>query len=135
MKRMILSDSLVLGGVAALALFAALPVAAQPTHATAAAPASPAPAAEPEKAGAPYLIKVSEGECPVIPKGSSLSQKTLRLFETLTNACLMKASGVITQLQFEEIRDQIMGNLSMQLMTDANASAVPSSDQPLAANP
>ena len=133
MKRVLLS-----GGVSALVLLAGLTVApAYAAPAPSATPSSPVSAsldrAEAEKTGVPYLIKVGEAECPVIPKGSALSKNTERLFETLTNACLMKASGVITDEQFQEIRDQVVANISMQLATDSVEASTPS-DQSLASN-
>ena len=117
-------------GVAAMALLACL--ASMSANAATPQPASPAPA-EADRAGAPYIIKIGNAECPVIPKGSSISLNTQRLFETLTDACLMKASGVITDYQFESIRDQIVGNINMQLATDmAETSSPPTT--PLASN-
>ncbi len=128
MKRMTLSGSVsvlfLLAGLTALPAAAATP---QPVSAT---PAS----AEAEKAAAPYLIKVGETDCPVIPRGSSLSPKTQRLFETLTSACLMKASGIMTDTEFQGIRDQIVGMLSMQISNEMAEDATVSA-QPLASNP
>ncbi len=130
-------------GVTAIVLSASLAacLAAMPANAATPQPVSSNPpssvardTAGTDKAGAPYTIKIGAGECPVIPKGSSISQNMQRLFETLTDACLMKASGVITDFQFESIRDQIVGNINMQVATDMAETSSPSIT-PLASNP
>jgi hypothetical protein len=130
MKRVTLS-----GGLSALVLFAGL--AAMPAGATtpntAASPTPDRPGTE--RATAPYLIKVGDKECPVIPKGSSLSQNTQRLFETLTNACLMRASGIMTDTEFEQIRDQVVDILSMQMSADWAEAATASAQPPAPPTP
>ncbi len=131
MKRIVLS-----GGMAALGLvigLTALPAQAAPAQPVALPPPA-ATTAQPDKADAPYLIKVGDMQCPVIPKGSSLSAKTQRLFDTLTSACLMKASGLMTDIEFEGIRDEVAGMLTQQIMNDVTEASMEST-QPLASNP
>ncbi len=64
----------------------------------AAATSQPAPkSATPE---APAIVK-TDTPCPTIPKDTLLSKTTQRLFETISDACLLRTSGAITNDQFE----------------------------------
>jgi len=100
---------------ASLSATAATP---QPTRSAASGYAIKSHAREPYEPSTPHAIKVSADECPVIPKSSILSQNAQRLFETLTDVCLMKTSGVITEEQFVSIRDQVVAGINIQLATD-----------------
>ncbi len=88
------------------ALAAVIFAAAFPVAATAATPQPVAPTAE------------APATCPTIPENSATSPAMQRLFTTITDACLLKASGLIDDSQFIMIRDQAVGALMTQMQMD-----------------
>ncbi|MEI9904157.1 MAG: hypothetical protein WDN06_09355 [Asticcacaulis sp.] len=92
------------------AFAAAVFVATLPAAATAAPPQPAAPAVQP--------VTEVPATCPTIPDNSAISPATQRLFTTITDACLLKASGLIDDSQFATIRDQAVGALMTQMQMD-----------------
>ncbi len=72
----------------------------------------PAPAVQPAVPG------VTPAACPTIPDNSATSPAMQRLFTTITDACLLKASGLIDDSQFTLIRDQAFNSLVSQMQMD-----------------
>ena len=91
--------------LAAVAFLVILPAAA-----TAATPQATAPAIQP--------VAEVPATCPTIPDNSATSPAMQRLFTTITDACLLKASGLIDDSQFIMIRDQAVGALMSQMQMD-----------------
>ena len=80
--------------------------------------ATPAPAKSPDSAPAAAIPSPSAQACPTIPDYSATSPAMQRLFTTITDACLLKTSGLIDDSQFATIRDQAVGSLMTQMQMD-----------------
>ncbi len=108
------------GLVCAVAMMSAASAYAAPD--TVAAPAAPAAKAAAVLAKARGATAKPRSACPALSEAATVSPATTRFFQTITDACVLRASGLIGEDQFVMIRDQAVNGIYNEMLAASNES-------------
>ena len=75
-----------------------------------------------EASGDAPAVAKAEMSCAAMPAGAIVSEGTQRFFQTITDACVLRTSGLITDDQFVMIRDEAVNGIYNELMAATNDS-------------
>ena len=107
------------GLVCAVSMTAVASAQAADTAPPAAPVAAPVAKAAPAKARTPARAKTV---CPAMPDAPTVSPEATRFFQTITDACVLRSSGLISDDQFGMIRDQAVNGIYNEMMAASNDS-------------